>query len=190
MNSIFLNEENKLYFREGKITYLRPLLESDLKVEYLSWLNNPELNKYSDSFRTFPTFENDLKVFLSNYQKDSNNIVFAMCCKKTGTHFGNCSLNNIDWINRRAQFNINIGIAKYRALHFLDVLSIIAEYSFNTLNLNKITGGAENIDLLKLHERLGWNKEGVLANHIYRNGEYHDVVIFALLRKKYLELKK
>ncbi len=190
MKNTFSDENNKLFFREGRITYLRPLLESDLNLDYLAWLNNPELNEYSDSFRTYPTFEKDISVFFSNHQKDSNNIVFAMCCRKTGEHFGNCSLNDIDWINRRAQFNLNIGKPKFRSLHFLDVLNIIANYAFNTLNLNKITGGAENVDLLKLHERLGWHKEGVLINHVFRNGEYHDIVIFALLKDNFLKINK
>ena len=94
MNHIFENEDNKLFFREGKITYLRPLLKSDIRLEYLSWLNNPELNKYSDHFRNWPTNESELEEFYNNDQKDSNNIVFATCCKKTGLHFGTSTKMN------------------------------------------------------------------------------------------------
>ena len=52
MDQVFKNKDEKLFFREGKITYLRPLMKSDIRLMYLSWLNNPELNKYSAHFRT------------------------------------------------------------------------------------------------------------------------------------------
>jgi len=181
-------EENKLFFREGKITYLRPLLKEDFRFEYLAWLNNPDLNKYSDHFRTWPTGEKDQEDFYLNLKSD-NHVVFAICCKKTGKHFGNCSLDNIDWVNRNAHFNINIGIKKYRSLHFLDVLNIIAEYAFNTLNLNKITGGAEIPGIVELHERMGWKKEGVLKKQVFREGEYHDIVLFSHFRDDYIKRK-
>ena len=188
MDKPFINEQEKLFFREGKITYIRPLLESDIRTNYLAWLNNPNLNKYSSHFRTWPTTEKDLEDFFTNL-KSNKHIVFATCCKKTGRHFGNCSLDDIDWVNRNAHFNINIGIKEFRSIHFIDLLKIIAEFSFNTLNLNKICGGAEIPGIVKLHERLGWKKEGVLRKHFYRNGEYVDLEIFSLLKENYLRVK-
>ena len=47
MNINFENENHKLFFREGKITYLRPLLKTDIRLDYLSWLNNDNLLRYS-----------------------------------------------------------------------------------------------------------------------------------------------
>jgi len=190
MNNFFSNEDDKLFFREGKITYLRPLLKEDIRPMYLKWLNNPELNQYSDHFRTWPTLEKDLEDFYSDSIKDPNNIVFATCCKKTGLHFGNHSLNDINWINRTAQHNVNIGIKKYRSIHYIDSLKTVLDYAFNTLNLNKITGGAEIPGTLDFMKRFGYKKEGVLKNHVYRDGEYHDVVIFAVFKNQYLSTNK
>ena len=125
MNINFENENHKLFFREGKITYLRPLLKTDIRLDYLSWLNNPQLNEYSAHFRSWPTTERDIENFYNNEQKDNNNVVLAACCKKTGIHFGNYSLNNIDWISRTAAQNTNIGIKEYRSIHYFDSLNII-----------------------------------------------------------------
>lgn len=186
MSNIFSNSEKKLYFRQGKITYLRPLLKNDICIEYLSWLNNPELNKYSSHFRTWPTTEKDIDEFYDD-TKSNNHIVFATCCKKTGEHFGNCSIDNIDWINRNAHFNINIGLKKYRTIHFLDILNVIAEYSFNTLNLNKLCGGAEIPGILELHKRMGWKLEGVLRKHFFREGKYVDLTLFSILKEDFIK---
>ena len=67
----FIDEKRKLFFREGKITYLRPLLKSDLRLEYLAWLNDPNLNKYSSHFRSWPTLEKDLEDFYINNLKNN-----------------------------------------------------------------------------------------------------------------------
>jgi ribosomal-protein-alanine N-acetyltransferase len=184
-----MNEFNRInfdscYFLEGKITYLRPLLKSDIRREYLSWLNNPELTTYSSHFRTFPTTEKDLENFLERV-KDSNSVVFALCCKKTGVHFGNASIDDIDWINRNAHFNSMIGLKKYRGMHFLDIMNVMTNYAFNTLNLNKLTGGSEIPNLEILHKRMGWQVEGVFKNHNYLNGKYIDVVRFAIFKDDY-----
>jgi RimJ/RimL family protein N-acetyltransferase len=186
-NFNFLDLDNCV-FLEGKITYLRPLLKSDIRPQYLSWLNNPKLTIYSSHFRSWPTTENDLELFFSNLKK-INSIVFALCCKETGVHFGNASIDEIDWINRNAHFNIMIGIEKYRVLHYLDVMDVLTKYTFNTLNLNKLCGGTEIPQLPSLHERMGWKIEGVFKDHNFRDGNYVDVVRVAIFKDDYLKTK-
>tara|TARA_B100001059_G_C17795535_1_gene562823 strand:+ start:98 stop:691 length:594 start_codon:yes stop_codon:yes gene_type:complete len=186
MNEIFENEDKKLFFREGKITYLRPLLKTDIRPEYLAWLNNPELNINSAHFRAWPTNENDIDDFFNNGQKDNSNIVFAACCKKTGEHFGNLSLNNIDWISRTAAQNANVGIKKFRAIHYFDCVNTILDYAFNTLNLNKITGGAEDPRTIDFMKRFGYKEEGVLKQQVYRDGEFRDLYLIGGLKEDYL----
>lgn len=188
MEKLFTNESEKLFFREGKITYLRPLMEQDLRLDYLAWLNDPQLNKYSSHFRTWPTNEKDIKDFYQN-TKSENHLVFAICCKKTGKHFGNCSLDNIDWVNRHAYHNVHIGVEKFRVLHYIDSFNIILDYAFNTLNLNKVSGGAEIPGVMDFQKRLGFKQEGVLRQHVFRDGKYEDVVLFSILKEEYLKLK-
>ena len=48
---------SNIVFLEGKKVFLRPLLRRDIREEYLSWLNNPNLTQYSCRFRTWPTNE-------------------------------------------------------------------------------------------------------------------------------------
>ncbi len=180
--------KNQYTFLEGKITYLRPLLKEDIRPEYLSWLNNPDLTIYSDHFRRWPTTEKDLDNFFENV-KSPNHIVFAACCKTTGKHFGNFSIDKIDWVNRNATLNGMIGIPEYRVMHYFEVLKILMKYAFNKLNLNRLYGGTEIPGLPELHERLGWKVEGVFRNHHYRNGEYVDVIQMGLLKEDFLKIK-
>ena len=188
MNNFNFEDPQNCFFLEGKKTFLRPLLKTDIRLEYLAWLNNPNLTKYSSHFRSWPTTEKDIECFFSNL-KTSNSVVFALCCKDTGLHFGNASIDDIDWINRNAHFNIMIGVEKFRVLHYLDVMDVLTKYSFNTLNLNKLCGGTEIPNLPELHVRMGWKIEGVLKNHNFRDGEFVDVVRVAIFKNDYIEFK-
>ncbi|MBI4389226.1 MAG: hypothetical protein HY580_03520, partial [Nitrospinae bacterium] len=46
--------KKQIVFIEGKKVYLRPVLESDDKKEYLRWLNNYKINRYSNRL-SWPT---------------------------------------------------------------------------------------------------------------------------------------
>ncbi len=188
MENIDIIKPEPCIFIAGKITYLRPLLKSDIRPEYLAWLNNPDLTKYSEHFRAWPTTENDLLDFYSNL-KSKNHIVLAACDIKSHTHFGNISIDNINWINRNAQLNGMIGLPEYRVVHYLEILKLMMNYAFNTLNLNKLYNGTEIPGLPELHERLGWKKEGVLREHHFRNGKYVDVIQLAIFREDFLKLR-
>ena len=43
-----------------------------------------------------------------------------------------------------------------------------------------------NAGIIKVNEDCGYSREGVLREEFYRNGKYHDVVYWGLLRSEYL----
>jgi len=42
---------------------------------------------------------------------------------------------------------------------------------------------------LRLHEKLGFKKEGTLRSMVYTNGKHHDEIVMGLTRKEFNELK-
>jgi UDP-4-amino-4,6-dideoxy-N-acetyl-beta-L-altrosamine N-acetyltransferase len=56
------------------------------------------------------------------------------------------------------------------------------EYAFSELQVRKITAEvlADNSKSIRLHEKLGFVKEGHFREHIFKGGVFHDVLIFAL----------
>jgi diamine N-acetyltransferase len=57
-------------------------------------------------------------------------------------------------------------------------------YAFSELNLRRIylRVFAENEGAILLYRRLGFEQEGCLRQHVYKNGRYRDVLVMALLR--------
>ena len=66
-------------------------------------------------------------------------------------------------------------------------VEVMIDYSFNTLMLNRFILKAidTNDRSNNIAKRLGMTKEGVLRKAAKQNGEFHDVVIYSLLKDEY-----
>ena len=63
-----------------------------------------------------------------------------------------------------------------------EVMELIIDYAFNTLNLNKVIVEVVeyNKRALEVYKKLGFIEEGRLKKHYYADGEYFDVIILAI----------
>lgn len=97
-------------------------------------------------------------------------------------------LMNIDWIARVAELGIYIGDSKDRHKGYgRDGINLGLQYGFGKLNLAKIWLRvlSTNTTAQNLYESLGFEKEGVLKQHYYADGEHHDVTLFSLFARNY-----
>ena len=55
------------------------------------------------------------------------------------------------------------------------------------MNLNRIELGVlgSNISGLKLYEKVGFKREGVKRQSIYKNGKFVDVIMMAILKEEF-----
>ena len=49
---------------------------------------------------------------------------------------------------------------------------------------------AFNEKVIYIHKKFGSEIEGVLRQHIYKNGQFYDVVIMAILKEKWDNIRK
>jgi RimJ/RimL family protein N-acetyltransferase len=172
---------------------------NDYDSNYQNWFNDPEVTKYN-SHGLFPYTDEQKEEFFKNIDINTNlqlpnTIVWAITSfypssfiNKTGSktyHIGNITLQNINWINRSAEFAIVIGEKEYwgKGLGY-EAAKILFNHGFNKLNLNRIwTGTAEtNISMNKLALKLGMRKEGEFKEGMYLEGEYVDINCYGILK--------
>lgn len=62
------------------------------------------------------------------------------------------------------------------------------KYAFNELCIRKICAEvlAFNHASLKIHEKLGFHKEGILERHLLRSGNYIDVILLAIFHEQWV----
>lgn len=104
-------------------------------------------------------------------------------------------LTNIDWVSRRAEvsFLAEPQIVKSPALYrreFLDSLLMYFDLAFSELELHRLftetwSFRRSHIDLL---ESVGFQQEGVLRQHVVKDGQFFDAVIHGLLAQDWRTL--
>lgn len=165
---------------------LRPLEREDLRFVH-QMDNNASVMRYwfEEPYETFV----ELAALYDEHIHDQTERRFVVVCN--GASAGLVELVEIDYVHRRAEFQIIIapdyqgrGLSKRSARLAMD-------YGFGVLNLHKIylIVDKENKKAVHIYEDLGFQVEGVLREEFFINGHYRDVTRMCLLQRDYLKAR-
>ena len=174
----------------GEKIILRPLKIEDLEKTH-EWRNNLELIKLTQGIRFPKTMEMDRDWFNQALNDKSNrNIYFGVDEISSGDFVGIIQLNNIDYISGTAIWGFIIGDNEKQGKGYsVEAPTILFNYAFNVLNLRKIFGYpiSYNNATFRMHQKIGnFKQEGVLKQHVFFDGEYHDVLILSIFKEDFL----
>ncbi len=150
-----LDDEN------ARNSYEIPFPESYAQVK--SWVENKTSSKpVNDSFRWSIVNDEDQLVGTIN--------TFA-CRRREGTFKYGIAIIRDYW---------GRGYAK-------DAIRLVLRYFFHELNYQKANASVYSFNQrsIRLHESLGFQKEGQLRRMIYTDGSFHDEWVFGLLREEF-----
>jgi len=174
---------------KGENIVLRPLKIEDLE-KVNRWRNNIELIKLTQGIRFPKSREMDEEWFNNVLRDKSNrNIYFGVQETETDELVGLIQLNDIDYISGTARWGFVIGEKESQGKGYsTEAPELLFNYAFNVLNLRKIYGYpiSYNIATMKMHDKIGgFKEEGILKQHVYFDGKYHDVLILSLFREDF-----
>jgi RimJ/RimL family protein N-acetyltransferase len=175
----------------GRKILLRAFARADLEA-YRHWLDDPRVTEFLE-MGARPTRDADCEAFWRLADEAEDAIVFAVAERKAGKTVGTCGLYLIQWMARRAQFNILIGEpSAWDKGYGTEAARLILAYAFDVLNLNSVQLGvnADNARAVRSYEKVGFVHEGVRRQFVYRNGRYYDMVMMSALRDDYRARKK
>lgn len=176
-----------LPFLEGNQIFLRSLEEKDISGDYPNWLNDRQVNYYNSRGR-FPISLKKVKDYVLFSQTTETALILAIVWKESGLHIGNISLQNINWIDRNAEFAILLGNKDFWGKGVgVEAGNLIIKHGFYELNLHRIYCGtsSENIAMQKLAMKLQMKQEGLRKEALFKNGRYVDIVEYGVLKKEY-----
>lgn len=163
---------------------LVPFRKQFITEEYISWLNNKELLKYSRQQRLDHS-KSSCEDYLKSFEKSSNR--FWSVQDSEGEQVGTVTAF-VDPLSLVADIGIMIGrcgkgfgtAAWGEAIHYL----------FEELGMRKITAGtlAEHHGMISIFLRWGMVQEGLLREQEFLNGKVYDVVKYGLLKNDWLTL--
>ena len=166
---------------------LKPIEEKDLRL-ILNWRNksyirnnmiNNQIISWEEHYKWFEKLEN---------RKDQEVLIFIL----NGQKMGLVSFTNIDFENKHCSWGFYIGeemapkgagtFMAYNALNYA-----FYKYSFHKINSQVLSFNAAS---LRYHEKLGFDKSGILKDEILRDGTFCDLILFSLFNKHWNEKKE
>ncbi len=169
---------------------LRAMRRADLPL-FVSWLNDPQV--IEGLIHYIPLSLEDEEAWYESMRKrprEEHPLMIEIRTAKGWEPIGNCSLMDIDWRVRQAEFGIVIGAKQHWNRGFgTSALKLMLKHGFHTLNLNRIylRVHATNQRAIRSYEKAGFVREGTLRQAHYHDGAYVDVIFMGVLRDEWEE---
>ena len=171
-----------------------------MKVEFLkireenlemirNWRNSPEVSNYmyTDDFITV----DQQKIWFRQIKDDPTKKYWII--KVDNKYVGVVNLYDIDKRNKRCYWAYYLAESSIRGkgLGRLIELNII-KYIFEDLGLNKLCCEVLSFNeiVVKIHKKYGSKIEGHFREHIFKDGEFHDIFCMGILKEEWSEIKK
>lgn len=166
---------------------LRPLEREDLRFIH-NLDNNAVIMRY--------WFEEPYEAFVELAELYDKHIHDQMerrfVVDKGGESCGLVEVIEIDYIHRRAEFQIIIAPSHQGQGMGERATRMALDYAFQVLNLYKVylLVDSENSKAIHIYEKIGFETEGVLQQEFFINGMYRDAVRMCIFQPRHLSVTK
>lgn len=175
-----------LEFMKARV-FLRAFEYSDL--EKLNELRNDEnAYLYTGGNKFYISKEYDKKWIEDKIFNNKSQVYLAICLIETKELIGYLAISEIDHWNRKARWaGINIdrdfankGIATESA-------RLMLKHVFEELAMNRFFGYwlVTNKPSVRMAEKLGFVKEGIVRDFVFKRNQYHDALLLSILSEEY-----
>lgn len=173
---------NNLCELTGARTILTPFAESDITEEYLGWLRDSEVVRFSNQrlrqhdstscLKYLRSFDGTENMFLAVRARGGGKVVGTITAYVSPTH-GTADLGIL--LGDQAYWGRGLG---------LDAWMTLMSFLFEKRGLRKVTGGTVrcNVGMVKIMERSGMHLEAVRVRQEIIEGEAQDILYFAKFR--------
>ncbi len=148
--------------------FLRELLSEDVTEDYVSWLNDPEVNLFLESRFIRHTVSN-VSRHVKELFYNNNFYMFGIFLGDEFKHVGNIKLGPINSYHKRAEIGLMIGDKSVWGKGIATkVIRMVTHFGFSELNLLKISAGGyeSNVISKKAFAKVGYKDEGFYCNHV------------------------
>lgn len=169
----------KIYFNQLKKKHLESVR---------GWRNSLDVKKY---MYTEPDISKQQQI--SWYKKISSqqNSKYWII-NVDGNDLGLVCLTDIDHYHKKCSWAYYLGDPKSRGKGIGKQIELnILKYVFEKINFNKLSCEvfSFNKKVILIHQKFGSKIEGVLREHVFKNNQFHDVVIMSILKKEWEDIK-
>ena len=168
---------------------LEPFCEKYLTDRYVSWLNDPDIVRYSENRYKIHTLES-CRIYFESFI-NSPNCFWAVTIADSGKHIGNINAY-VNIPNSIADLGIMIGDKSSQGKGYaFEAWCAVIDFMLDKCGVRKVTAGtmSENGAMLKIMRNSGMTNDGIRKNHYLLDGREVDIVHMATFKMthKYME---
>lgn len=166
---------------EGNGIRIRAFQTTHLTERYISWLNDPEVVRYSEQRHCKHTLLTCTHYFEA-MQKTNHHFLAIEVDNQDLGHIGNIGVS-VDPFNLTADMSIIIGEKRVWGIGFASIAwNTVLKELFENHGIRKITAGtmATNEPMLRMMKRSGMHIESIRQAHFIWQGELVDLVQSAI----------
>lgn len=166
--------------------YLRALEPEDYLITS-QWRKDEEIQNLVGGPKYFVSKEKE-RQWVLNTINDNSRMVLGICLKENDKLIGTVNIQDIDWINRSAHVPIQIGDKKYWGGGYASEARILAlKFAFDERGMHRIWAVVleHNEPSIRQCERLGFVREGILRDSVFKDGKFLNQVYLGLLKQDF-----
>ena len=167
----------------GKRIFLSPMSEEDAEI-FTVWMNDREITDNLGS-STMVFSEEAERGWI---EENSGEYQFAIIERESGKIIGNCGIQAVTHTFQRAELGLFIGKEENRNKGYgKEVLSLLLEYCFDTLNLHNVMLKVFSFNEQAIHtyNRVGFKEIGRRREAYYAKGRFWDEVYMDILKDEF-----
>lgn len=174
----------KIPIIESEIFRLRPIVKKDID-SIAKYSTDRTVSRYT--FVPYPNTPDKITDFLRRSrasERKGTGLNFGIEFKESGEIIGLVSFGRINRQFRRGEIGYWIS-RKYRNMGIMsESLRLVTQYAFKDLKLMRVHAFVEpgNLSSVKVLEKCGYQREGLLKKFMFKNNRYRDVLIYANVR--------
>jgi RimJ/RimL family protein N-acetyltransferase len=174
-------------FFYGSKVRLTPLTPADVPI-LARWQMDTEYLRLLAAEPSFPKNEGQVAEWIRDGQRGKDNFLLGIRAQPDDNLIGFIELGEVLWTHQNSWVAIGIGERGYWGQGYgSEAMSLVLDFAFNELNLYRIqlTVYSYNEHAIRMYERLGFRREGVYREFLYRDGQRHDMLLYGLLRHEW-----
>lgn len=171
----------------GDRVQLTAVNKGDLPTIAGWWADTDFLRLY-DSLPAFPQTAEQLTKRLADSEQGKTNFLMGIRPLNDEKLLGLIELDGIIWPHGTSAVSIAIGEQAERGQGYgCEAMGLILDFAFYELNLHRVflTVFSYNLAAIAMYEKLGFRQEGIYREHLQRDGQRFDMLLFGMLRTEW-----
>ena len=182
-----MNMDNDFPSLETARLFLRPMSTLDLEFVFRHF-SDPDVNRYlldEEPVTTLEQAQDIIDFYSSPEGKPYNRWVIIR--KNDMRAVGTCGYHQWQKVHHRAEVGYDLEKNSWRQGIMTEALRVMLQYGFDHMDLNRVEALVyqENDASVRLLERLGFQKEGLLRQSFRQGDTYYDHWLLSLLKMEW-----